>query len=233
MMVADNQPCLFKFIVDAWAFTMFSLAMTKIDSQTAANASKLRGGGPFSLPNLLTFARVVAVPAVVACLFWSDDGRMRWLAWGIFTIAAITDFFDGWLARLWSQQSSLGRMLDPIADKLLVASCLLMLVADHTIKGWWLWAAIVILCREILVSGLREFLAELRVSVPVSTVAKWKTALQLFSLGFLIVGPAGEEILPHTTDIGLWLLAVAAILTLYTGYDYFRVGVRHVVDLDG
>lgn len=186
-----------------------------------------------SLPNLLTYARVVAVPAVVACLFWSEDGTMRWVALGIYTLAAITDFFDGWLARLWSQQSSLGRMLDPIADKLLVASCLLMLVADHTIQGWWLWAAIVILCREILVSGLREFLAELNVSVPVSTVAKWKTAMQLFSLGFLILGPAGEEVLPHTVDIGLVLLAVAAVLTLYTGYDYFRLGFRHVVDLDG
>jgi CDP-diacylglycerol--glycerol-3-phosphate 3-phosphatidyltransferase len=157
---------------------------------------------------------------------------MRWVALFIFAVAAITDFFDGWLARLWSQQSSLGRMLDPIADKLLVASCLLMLVADHTIQGLWIWAAIIILCREILVSGLREYLAELRVSVPVSTVAKWKTALQLFSLGFLVVGPAGEEVLPHTVEIGRWLLLIAALLTLYTGYDYFRAGLRHVVDLD-
>lgn len=157
---------------------------------------------------------------------------MRWVALFIFAIAAITDFFDGWLARLWSQQSSLGRMLDPIADKLLVASCLLMLVADGTIQGLWIWAAIIILCREILVSGLREYLAELRVSVPVSTVAKWKTALQLFSLGFLVVGPAGDEVLPHTVDIGLWLLLIAALLTLYTGYDYFRAGLRHVVDLE-
>jgi phosphatidylglycerophosphate synthase len=108
-----------------------------------------------------------------------------------------------------------------------------MLVADHTIEGPWLWAAIVILCREILVSGLREFLAELHVSVPVSTVAKWKTAMQLFSLGFLIVGDDGKVILPQTIEIGLWLLAVAAVLTLYTGYDYFRVGFRHVVELDG
>jgi CDP-diacylglycerol--glycerol-3-phosphate 3-phosphatidyltransferase len=186
----------------------------------------------FSLPNLLTYFRVLAVPIVVGCLFWYEDGTMRWVALFIFAVAAITDFFDGWLARLWSQQSSLGRMLDPIADKLLVASCLLMLVADHTIQGLWIWAAIIILCREILVSGLREYLAELRVSVPVSTVAKWKTALQLFSLGFLVVGPAGEEVLPHTVEIGLWLLLIAALLTLYTGYDYFRAGLRHVVDLD-
>ena len=114
---------------------------------------------------------------------------MRWVALGIFAVAGITDFFDGYLARIWSQQSSLGRMLDPIADKLLVAACLMVLVADRTIAGWSVWAAIVILCREILVSGLREYLAELRVSVPVSTVAKWKTTLQLIALGFLIAGP--------------------------------------------
>jgi CDP-diacylglycerol--glycerol-3-phosphate 3-phosphatidyltransferase/cardiolipin synthase len=212
---------------------MFCHFMSENMSESSAAPRKLRGGGPLSLPNLLTYARVVAVPAVVACLFWSEDSTMRWIALGIYTVAAITDFFDGWLARLWSQQSSLGRMLDPIADKLLVSSCLLMLVADHTIEGPWLWAAIVILCREILVSGLREFLAELHVSVPVSTVAKWKTAMQLFALGFLIVGDAGKVILPQTIEIGLWLLAVAAVLTLYTGYDYFRVGFRHVVELDG
>jgi cardiolipin synthase len=201
--------------------------------QSMSFAAHFRRAGPLSLPNILTYGRVVAVPLVVACLFWPDEGTMRWLALGIFAAAAITDFFDGWLARAWSQQSSLGRMLDPIADKLLVSACLLMLVADHTIQSWSIWAAIVILCREILVSGLREFLAELRVSVPVSTVAKWKTTVQLIALGFLIAGPAGEVVLPGTIMIGLFLLWVAAILTLYTGYDYFRAGIHHVVDLDG
>ncbi len=195
-------------------------------------ASNARRAGPFSLPNLLTYGRVVAVPMVVAAMFWPTEGGMRWLALGIFVAAAITDFFDGWLARAWSQQSSLGRMLDPIADKLLVAACLLMLVADGTIKSWSLWAAIVILSREILVSGLREFLAELRVSVPVSTVAKLKTTLQLVAVGFLIAGPAGEAVLPGTIFIGLVLLWIAALLTLYTGYDYFRAGIRHIVDHD-
>src|SRR5579872_628275 len=132
-----------------------------------------------SLPNILTYGRIAAVPAVVACLYWSDilGGGLwgRWLAVAIFIAAGITDFFDGYLARIWQQQSSFGRMLDPIADKLLVASCLLMLAATDTIRGWSLWAAIVILCREILVSGLREYLAELRVSVPVTRLAKWKT----------------------------------------------------------
>ena len=189
--------------------------------------------GPFTLPNILTYGRVVAVPVVVALMFWPEEPWNRWLAIGVFAAAAITDFFDGYLARIWQQQSSLGRMLDPIADKLLVAACLMMLVADHTIHGWSIWAAIVILSREILVSGLREFLAELRVSVPVSTIAKWKTTLQLVAVGFLIAGQAGEAVLPGTVGIGIVLLWIAAVLTLYTGYDYFRAGIKHVVELDG
>ena len=128
------------------------------------------------------------------------------------------------------RDAALGRMLDPIADKLLVAACLLMLSADGTIQSWDLWAAIVILCREILVSGLREYLAELKVGVPVSRVAKWKTTLQLIAIGFLVAGPAGETILPGTIRIGIGLLWVAAALTLYTGYDYMRAGIRHVID---
>ena len=194
--------------------------------------SKSRRVGPLSLPNLLTYGRVLAVPVVVMCMFWPEEFWMRWTALGIFALAAITDFLDGYLARIWEQQSSLGRMLDPIADKLLVAACLMMLVADRTIHGWSIWAAIVILSREILVSGLREFLAELRVSVPVSTIAKWKTTVQLVSVGFLIAGQAGETVLPGTVTIGIVLLWIAALLTLYTGYDYFKAGIRHVVELD-
>jgi CDP-diacylglycerol--glycerol-3-phosphate 3-phosphatidyltransferase/cardiolipin synthase len=194
--------------------------------------SKSRRVGPLSLPNLLTYGRVLAVPVVVMCMFWPEEFWMRWTALGIFALAAITDFLDGYLARIWEQQSSLGRMLDPIADKLLVAACLMMLVADRTIHGWSIWAAIVILSREILVSGLREFLAELRVSVPVSTIAKWKTTVQLVSVGFLIAGQAGETVLPGNVTIGIVLLWIAALLTLYTGYDYFKAGIRHVVELD-
>jgi CDP-diacylglycerol--glycerol-3-phosphate 3-phosphatidyltransferase/cardiolipin synthase len=161
-------------------------------------------------------------------LYWPNADWADWTALGIFAAAAITDFFDGYLARAWSQQSSLGRMLDPIADKLLVAAALLMLSANGTITGGSLWAAIVILCREILVSGLREYLAELRVPVPVTAVAKWKTAAQLVALGFLIVGPAGDAVLPGSTTIGVVLLWVAAILTLYTGWDYMKASYDHV-----
>ena len=182
----------------------------------------------WNLPNLLTYGRVAAVPLVVAFLFWPADPWARWTALAIFVAAAITDFFDGYLARAWSLQSSLGRMLDPIADKLLVAAVLLALAADRTVAGWTLWAAIVILCREILVSGLREYLAELRVPVPVTAVAKWKTAVQMVALGFLIAGPAGEAILPGTILIGSVLLWVAAILTFYTGWDYMKASYDHV-----
>src|SRR5262252_8347216 len=197
---------------------------------------------PLAVPNLLTYARIIAVPAVVACLYWQDILQgglwLRWLALFIFITAGVTDVLDGYFARKWGEQSSFGRMLDPIADKLLVASCLLMLAADGTIRGWSLWAAIVILCREILVSGLREYLAELRVSVPVTQLAKWKTAMQLVAVGFLLAGPAGDKVLSGwvgqetlaVTRIGIVLLWLSALLTLYTGYDYFRAGVRHLID---
>jgi cardiolipin synthase (CMP-forming) len=193
-------------------------------------AQPMRRSTALSLPNLLTYARLAAVPAVVGLLFWPHDDWARWPALAIFIAAGVTDYFDGYFARAYAQQSALGRMLDPIADKLLVAACLLMLVADETIYGWSLWAAIVILCREILVSGLREYLAGLKVSVPVSRVAKWKTALQLVAVGFLIAGPAGETILPGTTNIGIVLLWIAAILTLYTGWDYLKAGIHHMAD---
>ncbi len=199
----------------------------------AMTSTSQGGSHRWSLPNLLTYGRIVAVPLVVTCMFWPRVEGMRWASFALFVAAAVTDFFDGYLARMWSQQSALGRMLDPIADKLLVAAMLFMLVADRTIVGMSVVAGIVILCREILVSGLREFLAELKVSLPVSKVAKWKTTAQLLALGFLILGPAGDEVLPHSTQIGLVLLWIAAILTIYTGWDYLRSGIRHIIALEG
>jgi cardiolipin synthase len=187
-----------------------------------------------SLPNLLTYARIAAVPVVVAAMYWQailQGGLwLRWVALFVFITAGITDFLDGYFARSWGQQSRLGKMLDPIADKLLVASCLLMLAADETIRGWSLFAAIIILCREILVSGLREYLAELRVSVPVTRLAKWKTTWQLVAVGFLLLGEAGDQIVPIVTITGLTLLWTSAILTLYTGWDYLRAGLRHLIE---
>ena len=191
-------------------------------------------GRPFALANVLTYGRIAAVPAVVACMYWQDIWQggiwLRWVALAVFIAAGITDVLDGYFARMYGQQSSLGRMLDPIADKLLVASCLMMLAVDGTIRGAHVWAAIVILCREILVSGLREYLAELRVSVPVSRLAKWKTTWQLVAIGFLLLGEAGDVIFPFTTLTGLVLLWLSALVTLYTGWDYLRAGLHHLIE---
>jgi cardiolipin synthase len=193
----------------------------------------------WNLPNLLTYGRIVAVPLVAGLLLWSETAESltglgvltaRWIALVIYIAAAVSDFFDGYLARRWLLQSSLGRMLDPIADKVLVAVVLLVLCGDQILRGGHVWAAIIILAREVLVSGLREYLGQLRVSVPVTQIAKWKTAVQLVAIGFLIAGPAGDTIVPGVTWIGIAGLWIAAGLTLYTGYDYFRAGIRHVVD---
>jgi cardiolipin synthase len=182
-----------------------------------------------SLPNLLTYGRILAVPALVAT-FYFESHTSHWVALWIFIIAGITDFLDGYLARAWDQQSSLGRMLDPIADKLIVSAALLMLASDNTISGLSLIPTVVILMREILVSGLREFLAELQISVPSSRLAKWKTAVQIVSICFLLAGEAGETVLPGTLVIGISGLWFAAIITLVTGYEYFRAGIKHLLE---
>src|ERR1700749_3622380 len=198
-------------------------------AEVMASASTGTAQRQWSLPNLLTYGRLAAVPLVVALLFWPAEYWMRWTALAIFVAAGISDFFDGYLARAWSQQSSLGRMLDPIGHKLLVSAVILVLAANQTISGVTLSAAIVILCREILVSGLREHLAELRVPLPVTALAKWKTVVQFIALGFLIAGPAGEAVLPGAITTGIVLLWVAALVTLYTGWDYMKASYDNVV----
>ncbi|MGE5268193.1 MAG: CDP-diacylglycerol--glycerol-3-phosphate 3-phosphatidyltransferase [Thiohalocapsa sp.] len=179
-----------------------------------------------SVPNLLTLSRILAIPIVVAT-FYVDGDSVRWFACVLFSAAGITDWLDGHMARRWAQQSEIGRFLDPIADKLLVAATLLMLVATDRLPSGALLPALVILCREILVSGLREYLAGLRVGLPVSRLAKWKTTIQMVAIGFLIVGDAGPALLP-VKDIGGTLLWIAALLTLVTGYDYLRAGLTHM-----
>ena len=185
----------------------------------------------YSLPNLLTYGRILAVPAVAILLFWGTIPA-RWVALALFAAACITDYVDGYLARAWNQTSALGRMLDPIADKLLVGATLIMLVHDGTIAGFDVFAAVLILCREILVSGLREFLADTQVSVPVSWLAKWKTAVQMVAIAILVGGPASNAILPDLEAAGLVGLWIAAVLTIYTGYDYMKGGIAHVVARD-
>jgi len=185
------------------------------------------------LPNILTFSRITAIPVLVALLLFVDDPLGSWLAFAAYVFAGVTDFFDGYLARAWHQQSAFGRFLDPIADKLLVASTLLVLVGIDRIAGLTVLPAAVILCREILVSGLREFLAEVRVPVPVTTLAKWKTGVQMVTLGFLVVGPSGPDFGPlSTTEIGVYGLWGAATLTLISGYDYLIEGLKHIRKTD-
>lgn len=180
---------------------------------------------PTSLPNILTISRIAVIPVLVAS-FWLPGAWGDWFPLGLYISACFTDGLDGFLARRFGQQSELGRFLDPVADKLLVAATILMLVAFDRIEDWSILAAVVILCREILVAGLREFLAELRVMVPVAKLAKWKTAVQMVAIGFLLAYDSAPAWLnaPLIGEAGLW---IAAILTLYTGYDYFLAALQH------
>jgi cardiolipin synthase len=185
--------------------------------------------GALTLPNILTYGRIAAAP-LVGLTYYIPNNWGPWIAFAIFVIASITDYLDGYLARAWKQQSALGRMLDPIADKLLVSVAILILVADGILDGWSIWAAIIVLMREVFVSGLREFLAELRVSVPVTRLAKWKTAMQLVAIAALLIAPAivGSK-QGVVINLGLSFFWAAAIVTLYTGYDYFRAGLKHLI----
>jgi cardiolipin synthase len=187
----------------------------------------LCGFGMLTLPNLLTLSRILAVPILMALLWWPHWPLGYGIGFGVYCLMGITDYFDGYLARAQGAVSKLGAFLDPIADKIMVASVILILVHNRDIDGIHVIPALVILLREIAVSGLREFLAELRVSMPVSQLAKWKTTLQLVSLGALILAGA----LPWWAlagQVGLVSLWAAAVLTLMTGWDYLRVGLKHM-----
>jgi len=176
-----------------------------------------------AIPNILTLSRIVVIPLLVGA-FYLPSGWAYGVAAGLFAYASVTDFFDGYMARAWSAQSALGRFLDPIADKLLVAAAIMMLVEDDRAH---VLPSLAILCREILVSGLREYLADFKVSMPVSSLAKVKTAVQMLSIFLLLLGPA----LPAAWQIveaGNLLLWVAAALTLITGYAYLRIGLKHM-----
>jgi CDP-diacylglycerol--glycerol-3-phosphate 3-phosphatidyltransferase len=186
-----------------------------------------------SLPNLLTLSRILAVPILVA-LLWHPGPVGYVLAFLLYAMAGITDYFDGYLARAQGTVSKLGIFLDPIADKIMVAAVIVMLISTErvigphpVVTGWHVIAALVILLREIAVSGLREFLAQLSVSMPVSRLAKWKTAFQMGALGLLILAGALPQ-WPQVHEVGLASLWLAAALTLITGWDYLRVGLKHM-----
>jgi cardiolipin synthase len=183
-----------------------------------------------TLPNLLTLSRVAAIPLLVGA-FYLPAPATYWVCLVLFVFAAVTDFLDGYLARARNQTSDFGRLLDPIADKLLVAAALFMLVASGRLAGAGIVAALIILCREFIVAGLREFLAGGAVVVPVSALAKWKTAVQMAAIGVLLVGPGAPAAIPATLigEIGLW---IAAVLTVVTGADYLRRGLAHVLARD-
>lgn len=184
----------------------------------------------WTLPNLLTVSRILVIPVIIGS-FYLPQPFAAWIGCGLFTYASVTDWLDGYIARRRHQVSAFGRFLDPIADKLLVAACLMMLVAFQHLGGIEILPALVILAREILVSGLREFLAGLRVSLPVSALAKWKTALQMAALGTLLVAD-GTPSAWNLGVIGQWMLWLAALLTFVTGYDYLRAGLAHMADED-
>jgi cardiolipin synthase len=181
-----------------------------------------------TLPNKLTLSRILAIPAILLLLV-IPHGWAAWLALVIFVAAGVTDWLDGYVARRENQVTMLGQFLDPIADKLLVAAVILLLVYNQQIAGLTVFPAVIILLREVAVSGLREFLAGVRVSVPVSHLAKWKTFIQIVALSFLIVGRYSPDAIPATAigSIGLW---IAGGLTALTAWDYWRASERHFMD---
>ena len=187
------------------------------------------------IPNYLTIGRIVIVPVFVVSFylpgFYGDV-----IPFALFVVASFTDFLDGLLARMYKEESQLGELLDPIADKIIVAAALILLVMDGTIKNYEVIAAIIILTREILISGLREFLAKGRIKLPVSNLAKLKTFLQMFSLSILLTGETGNKIINfqdyNAQTIGIILLWLSAFLTLYTGYEYLRKGIDHAISED-
>lgn len=180
-----------------------------------------------TLPNLLTLSRILTVPLLGALLWWPGWELGNLLGFAVYCLMGITDYFDGYLARAQGAVSKLGIFLDPIADKIMVAAVILILCANGTIHDYHVIAALIILLREIAVSGLREFLAGLQVSVPVSQLAKWKTTFQLIALGALILAN-GFPLEPWVHQTGLVTLWAAALITLITGWDYLRVGLKHM-----
>jgi len=187
------------------------------------------------IPNILTIGRIIIVPFFVISFFLPGFyGEI--IPFLLFILASFTDFLDGLLARLYKEESKLGELLDPIADKIIVSAALILLVMNGTVQNYEVIAAIIILTREILISGLREFLAEVQVKIPVSSLAKGKTFIQMFSIAILLTGETGNKIINfedyNAQTVGIILLWLSAFLTLYTGYDYVRKGIEHIISED-
>ena len=189
----------------------------------------------FKIPNILTIGRIIILHFFVISFFLPGFyGEI--IPFLLFILASFTDFLDGLLARLYKEESKLGELLDPIADKIIVSAALILLVMNGTIQNYEVIAAIIILAREILISGLREFLADVQVKIPVSSLAKGKTFIQMFSIAILLTGETGNKIINfedyNAQTVGIILLWLSAFLTLYTGYDYVRKGIEHVISED-
>ncbi len=187
----------------------------------------------WTLPNIMTIARILLLPLIFICFYYegtlvigttieAHTPMLTWACFALYVIASVTDFLDGYVARKFNQVSAFGTFLDPISDKIFVACLLVLLVAFGRLEGLWLIPVLMILFREFLISGLREFLGPHDIKLPVTQLAKWKTTLQMVSLGFLIVAP----VVPYALDIGHWSLLVAAILTLITGWGYVKAGLE-------
>ncbi len=181
----------------------------------------------WTLPNILTLSRIALLPVLIGLFYWSNPWA-PWIAVVIYTVCCITDFLDGYLARSMKTTSALGTFLDPISDKIFVACIILVIAAFHRLDGFWLIAGLVIFAREFLVSGLREFLGPQNIQIPVTKLAKWKTTLQMIALGFLIVGDAGDVLVPHTLLIGQILISIAALITAITGWHYLKHSFKHL-----
>ena len=178
-----------------------------------------------NLSNILTLIRIAVIPIIVLCIYLKSP-IFGWIAFVLFCLASITDYFDGYIARIRNEVTNFGTFLDPIADKLLVAAVILILTSKGIISDWQTIPALIILLREITVSGLREYLAGIKVSIPVSRIAKLKTLLQLFALAFLILSESiiNLSLILYLGNIFLW---VSGLLTLYTGYDYIKGSIKH------
>ena len=185
------------------------------------------------IPNILTIGRIILVPIFIIT-YYLPGASGDWIPFFIFVLASFTDFLDGLLARLYKEESKLGELLDPIADKIIISSALVLLVMDNTIESYEVIAAIIIMIREILISGLREFLAKVQITMPVTRLAKFKTFIQMFSIAILLTGESGNKILNFgdydAQSIGIVLLWLAAFLTIYTGYDYVKKRIHHALD---
>ena len=187
------------------------------------------------IPNILTIGRIIIVPFFVISFFLPGFyGEI--IPFLLFILASFTDFLDGLLARLYKEESKLGELLDPIADKIIISAALILLVMNETIQSYEVIAAIIILTREILISGLREFLGKVQVHIQVSGLAKVKTFIQMFSIAILLTGETGNAIINfedyNAQTVGIVLLWLSAFLTLYTGYDYVRKGIDHIISDD-